>query len=527
MKKFLGKLKGLIPTKRRLIQLYSALLFNANLEGFFKGTIAKGGLKGICTPGLNCYSCPGASGACPLGSLQSALNGSTKRTPYYVIGIILLYGIIFGRFICGFLCPFGLIQELLHKVKTPKLKKNKFTRVLSYLKYVILVFLVVIVPILYGLKDVPLPGFCKYICPAGTLEGAMGYLSNAVNEGYLASLGPLFTWKFALLVSFVLGSIFIFRFFCRFFCPLGALYGFFNKISLVGVKLDKKSCTNCGLCHSKCGMDIKEVGDHECINCGECISVCPTEAITWKGSSFFLPRNAVLSDKEKAELVGDELAAGINEKNEAERKKAEKKKLIVKITAIVLMIALLTSAIVYHNFIDVDKTRVDTELPPVTDDGELPPVGSAVGYRAPSFDIPLFDETGLIGTTFDPADNKGKITIVNFWGTWCPGCVKELPYFDRIATDYKDSVDVIAIHTETDFDKPSGSAPEYVDTYYKDSDMLFGKDNASEEYFFAFGGGDAYPITVIIDENGIITHSIMSALDYEKLASYIDGLLAK
>jgi ferredoxin len=119
----------------------------------------------------------------------------------------------------------------------------------------------------------------------------MGLLSNAVNEGELARLGPLFTWKFALMVSFILGSIFIFRFFCRFLCPLGALYGFFCKIAMIGLKVDKNKCTDCGLCIKVCKMDTKKVGDHECIQCGECISVCPTKAIAWKGSKVVVRGN--------------------------------------------------------------------------------------------------------------------------------------------------------------------------------------------------------------------------------------------
>ena len=138
MKTFITKLKRLIPSKRRLIQLYAALLTNANLKGYVNGQIYQGPVKNVCAPGLNCYSCPAASASCPLGALQNALAASGKRTPYYVFGIILLYGIILGRTICGFLCPFGLIQDLLYKVKTPKLKKNRATKIFSYLKYVIL-----------------------------------------------------------------------------------------------------------------------------------------------------------------------------------------------------------------------------------------------------------------------------------------------------------------------------------------------------------------------------------------------------
>ena len=253
-----GRLRSLIPTKRRLIQLYAALLFNANLKGFANGYIYRGPLKNICTPGLNCYSCPGASGACPLGSLQNALAGSNKRAPYYLFGIILLYGILLGRWICGFLCPFGLIQDLLHKIKTPKLKKNRFTRVLSYLKYVILVLFVFYIPLVYVWNKNPaiLPAFCKYICPAGTLEGAMGLLSNKGNSELLSMLGPLFTWKFVLMVGILVAAVFIYRFFCRFLCPLGALYGLFNKIAICGIKLEKPNV----LCHMLQSIDGKVTG---------------------------------------------------------------------------------------------------------------------------------------------------------------------------------------------------------------------------------------------------------------------------
>ena len=274
------------PSKRKLIQLYAALLFNANIKGFFNGQIYKGPTKNVCVPGLNCYSCPGAVGACPLGSLQNALYASNSSTLAYIFGTLVLFGLLLGRTICGWLCPIGLGQELLYKIKTPKVKKNKVTHVFSYLKYVLLVVLVIIIPLLLAI-----PGFCEYICPAGTFEGGLGLLFNPENYGYLSDLGPLFTWKFTLMVLIILGSVFFFRFFCRFLCPLGALYGFFCRIAMLGVKLDKNKCTDCGLCVSACKMDIRKVGDHECIHCGECISVCPAKAISWKGSKLFVRAN--------------------------------------------------------------------------------------------------------------------------------------------------------------------------------------------------------------------------------------------
>lgn len=290
MKKFFEKIKAffqkILPTKRKIIQLYAALLTNANIKGFVNGTFYKGASKNLCVPGLNCYSCPGAIGACPLGSLQNALAASDTRLPAYIFGIIILFGLILGRTICGFLCPFGLIQELLYKIKTPKVKKSKTTKLLSYLKYVALIALVVVIPLLFAS-----PGFCKYICPAGTLEGGLGFLSHPNNESTLAELGGAFTWKFIVLVAIIVGSIFIFRIFCRFLCPLGAIYGFFAKLALLGVKVDKTKCTDCGLCVSACKMDIKKVGDSECIQCGECMSVCPTKAIVWKGSELFVRSN--------------------------------------------------------------------------------------------------------------------------------------------------------------------------------------------------------------------------------------------
>lgn len=480
MKKFGEKLKRLIPSKRKIIQLYAALLFNANFKGFSSGNIYKGNTKQFCVPGLNCYSCPGAVGACPLGSLQGSFSAD-KSTLFYICGILLLYGLMFGRFICGWLCPFGLIQELLYKIKTPKLRKSKVTRILSYFKYVILVFFVFIVPIAYAFRDTPLPSFCKYICPAGTLEGGISLLANKVNESYFSMLGPLFTWKFLLMVSILVACVFIFRMFCRFICPLGALYGLFNKISFFGVKVDMPKCTNCNMCVNHCKMDINHVGDQECISCGECIDVCPTNAIVWKGLKL---------------------------KKKDETKDHKKAKLITRAISCVLLVAILiTSVAFYWN----DST---SNLPTQK--------GTEVGELCYGADLTIMDENGITENTVNPIQTS-KITIINFWGTWCTPCVNELPYFEQIANNYTDTVSVIAVHSNMGGEYTT--APDYIKEHYPDSNLIFAIDLENAGYYSLLGGRDTYPYTVVIDENGVIVKIFFEALEYEDLQEVVESQL--
>lgn len=273
-------LHKLISEKRLSIAGVWAALTNSYLVGFFRGKIYKGGLKQLCVPGLNCYSCPGALGSCPIGAFQSAsaANGSISA---YVTGTLLLFGVVFGRFICGYLCPFGWFQELLHKIPTRKFKVNKFFHKFTYLKYVILVLFVVAMPLLLrGSYNVGNPAFCEYICPAGTLTAGLPLL--AANEGLRAGLGWLFALKFSILVAVIVGCIFVFRFFCRFLCPLGAFYGLFNGIALVKYEVVQTKCTRCAQCAKVCPVQVelyKKPHDSECIRCGKCKNICPTNAI--------------------------------------------------------------------------------------------------------------------------------------------------------------------------------------------------------------------------------------------------------
>ena len=92
---------------RGWIQAVATLLTNIHIPNLFKGKIYQGNAKAVCVPGLNCYSCPAATGACPIGAFQAVVGSSRFKFSYYITGFFILLGVTLGRFICGFLCPFG------------------------------------------------------------------------------------------------------------------------------------------------------------------------------------------------------------------------------------------------------------------------------------------------------------------------------------------------------------------------------------------------------------------------------------
>ena len=268
---------------RGWIQAGAVLFTNLHLPNFIKGGIYQGKGKNVCVPGLNCYSCPAASGACPIGAFQAVAGSSKFRFSYYISGFLILLGVLLGRLICGFLCPFGWFQELLHRIPTRKLSTKKL-RPLTYLKYVILLVMVVLLPA-FAVNDVGMgdPFFCKYLCPQGVLEGAIPLA--LVNSGIRAALGKLFNWKLCILLAVTALSILFYRPFCKWLCPLGAFYALFNKVSLLQMKVDANACISCGKCARACGMDVDvtKTPDHaECIRCGKCVLACPTGAVHFR-----------------------------------------------------------------------------------------------------------------------------------------------------------------------------------------------------------------------------------------------------
>ncbi len=296
---------------RGLIQAGATLLTNIHLPNFIKGGLYQGKGKYVCVPGLNCYSCPAASGACPIGAFQAVVGSSKFRFSYYITGFLILLGVLLGRFICGFLCPFGWLQELLHKIPTKKLSTKKL-KPLTYVKYAVLVVMVFLLPMLMkgdiGIGD---PYFCKYLCPQGVLEGAIPL--SIANSGIRAALGSLFNWKLGVLITVVVLSVLFYRPFCKWICPLGAFYALLNRVSLFQMKVDKDKCVSCGKCARACKMDVdvtKFPNHTECIRCGMCVKACPTGAVRFRygfgdGSKLVEKPKVVLSEANADESVSE------------------------------------------------------------------------------------------------------------------------------------------------------------------------------------------------------------------------------
>ena len=264
--------------KRKVIQCIAFGYSNTHLLNFKGGRIYEGKWKRFCNPGLNCYSCPAAGFACPIGALQ-AVSGSMKFDfSFYVVGLLLAFGVLLGRAVCGWLCPFGLIQELIHKIPSVKFRLKKG---FLHVKYVILVIFVLVLPVVAtNYMGMGKPAFCQFICPAGTLQGGIPLLGT--HEELRQTIGPLFFLKLTILIVTIVGCIFVYRFFCRVGCPLGAVYGIMNKVSLYHLEVNRHQCVNCGKCREVCKMEVdpvKEPDSAECIRCGACAAACPKEAI--------------------------------------------------------------------------------------------------------------------------------------------------------------------------------------------------------------------------------------------------------
>ena len=214
------------------------------------------------------------------------------------------------------------------------------------------------------------------------------------------------------------------------------------------------------------------------------------------------------------------------------------KKLILEIIVAVLMIALLTGALVYYNAIDKlppsDFEQGDGNTDNGSTDGGSTDGGNTPGFimpgNQPGNRCPTYDLRNVFGGgTTNVEDLKGKVVVINFWYTTCGPCVAELPYFNQLASTYQDDVAVVIVHQANN---DQDTADDFILDEYPGTKMIAVFDekvpNQSDYYYKKLGGKGTYPMTIILDKEGIVTHNIKTSIhSYEELDGYVQTALSK
>jgi len=265
-------------SRRRVVQTVSLIALNTNL-------VAVLSLRRFCLPIMNCEACTFAWLGCPVGMMSRSI--AFLQVPWLVIGGVLLVGAVMGRFLCGWVCPMGFLQDLLYKIRGPKFRLPAFT---SWFKYAFL--LVTVVGVAYFVQDYENSKlfFCRY-CPTSAIQ-VMG--PNLLGGG--VALDSFFVLKVSVLALVVVLAIAHHRSFCKVMCPVGAMVALTNRFSLFSIRLKKDQCIECRKCDRSCPMDVpvsqsKEHGKPvnrklECIGCLSCEESCPTGAIETRRRRF-------------------------------------------------------------------------------------------------------------------------------------------------------------------------------------------------------------------------------------------------
>lgn len=216
---------------------------------------------------------------CPYGALESLYavfytGGFIQKIysgTFILLALTVVLAILFRRSFCGLLCPFGALQEVFTLIRKKLLKKRftvpeKIDKPLRYLKYVILLLTIVMAWRLGTLWMAPYDPYSAY--------SHITAFSDSIKEDPLAIVG------FILLAVTIVGSFLYDRFFCKYLCPVGALYGIIGKFSPTKIVRDDDKCSHCNICNKACPANINvsrsnKITSAECISCNQCVAACP------------------------------------------------------------------------------------------------------------------------------------------------------------------------------------------------------------------------------------------------------------
>ncbi len=299
-----------LQKKRRSVQLTSLLFLNLDLVSLLKGEISKFKTKTLCLPTLNCTSCPAAIWSCPIGIIQNSVTSFREKlslaaaSPLVLyLGSFVVFGFVAGRWACGWLCPFGYLQDVLFKVPVKKIRLPANSHKIRYIVFALFLFLLPL--FLIDSMGYVVPWFCKWACPAGTLES---WIPMAMSKPDLFSgLKSVFFWKVVILLSTMAMIMFSRRAFCHLACPLGLLLGFFNRLSLFKLKVNYESCKHCNACARNCPFGLEIYNDPNsplCIRCLSCKEICPSHCVQFKFDVNFLQKSR---NKESDQPPGSEV----------------------------------------------------------------------------------------------------------------------------------------------------------------------------------------------------------------------------
>lgn len=222
----------------------------------------------VCAPVFHCYACPLATFGCPIGVL--AQFSALHVIPFVTIGILVIVGAMMGTMVCGWMCPFGLLQDLAAKVPWRKFVLPAWT---GYGRYAVLIVTVLAIPYFFGEHHAL---FICRVCPAGALEAAVPTMVQQ------AAAGEPVVWpnaiKLVILAVFLAAIFLVKRPWCRVLCPLGGLFSLFNRFSMVYLDCDGEACTDCKRCHKLCDVNCQpeqNANDKRCIRCFDCTACGP------------------------------------------------------------------------------------------------------------------------------------------------------------------------------------------------------------------------------------------------------------